>query len=118
MKPIPILASLAIAAITLAGLVPAAAQSGKQPAMPSLVQTERAAVDLRRGMSVEEVRTLLGRPRRTALRDVGGSPAAAAQGTLQWLYSWDGSDRDSLRVDFVPIAAGGWTVASWEWATY
>lgn len=118
MKFLPVLIALAIPAASMAVIPPAGAQPMKQPAVASLAQTERAAVDLRRGMSTEEVRTLLGKPRRTALRDVGGSPASPAQGTLHWLYSWDGSDRGSLRVDFVPLAAGAWTVASWEWAAY
>ena len=78
----------------------------------------REVLALRRGMSLEEVSSLLGKPRRTSLRDVSGSPGGAAQGLLQWLYSWEGSDRGALRIEFIPKAEGAWTVSSWDWASY
>ena len=113
-----VIASLALAVQPLAGALPVHAQSAKQPAALTLAQTERNAVALRQGMSLEEVSSLLGKPRRTSLRDVSGSAAGSSHGLLQWLYSWDASDRGSLRIDFTPKTEGGWTVASWEWTTY
>ena len=93
-----------------------------QPVRPaptaSLAQTERVAVALRQGMSSDEVQKLLGKPRRTSLRDVGSMASVPTPGTLQWLYSWEGADRASLRVDFAPKAQGEWVVASWEWASF
>jgi hypothetical protein len=97
----------------------AGAQSSRAAAAGlSSVQTERNAVDLKQGMSVEEVQRLLGKPRRTALKS-NGSPTAASQGTLLWTYQWpSGSSPAILHVEFAPKAAEGWFVNSWEWANY
>jgi hypothetical protein len=67
-------------------------------------------------MSIEDVQTLLGKPRRTALKSSG----SGQQGTLQWTYSWTGSSSSpgSLRVDFVSKMPNAWYVNSWEWANY
>lgn len=114
-------ALLALAAAALHSLAPppaAHAQPAKKPVASSQAQTERMAVDLRQGMSLDEVHALLGKPRRTALRDVSGNSTTPSQGTLQWLYSWDGTDRGTLRIDFAPRPEGRWAVTSWEWATY
>ncbi len=53
---------------------PASAQSLRPVAVLSLAQAERVAVDLKQGMSAEEVEKLLGKPQRTALKSNGGSP--------------------------------------------
>ena len=96
---------------------PERAQAVQQAAAISLAQTERMAVELKQGMSAEEVQKLLGQPRRTALKTAGGSSSAASQGILQWTYSWMGS-QGSLRVDFVAKAPDQWYVNNWEWTTY
>ena len=110
-------ASLITSALFVSGLwpVPSLAQVA-----PSAAQVERNAVDLKQGMTPDEVRQLLGKPRRTALR--GNSSAAAPwQGTLQWTYVWTGSatalsaDR-TLQVDFVAKAADQWFVNGWGWS--
>ena len=81
------------------------------------------ATDLKQGMSVEEVQTLLGKPRRTALRNNGSSTSAPWQGTLQWTYTWTAgpgasSSESRLNVVFVAKAPDQWYVNSWEWVTY
>src|ERR1700739_849108 len=86
-------------------------------AAPSLAQTERMAVDLKQGMSAEAVRQLLGQPRRTSLKTASGSSGAGSQGTLQWTYSWTGS-QGNLHVDFVAKEPDQWYVSNWEWSTY
>jgi len=96
---------------------PAGAQALRTAAIVSPAQGERVAVDLRQGMSAEEVQKLLGEPRRTALKNDGGSRNTGSQGTLQWIYSWTAS-QGNLRIDFVAKAPDQWTVNSWEWATY
>lgn len=83
----------------------------------TLAQTERVAVDLRQGMSAEDVQKLLGQPRRTALKNTSGSSNASSQGSLQWTYSWAGS-QGNLRIDFVAKAPDQWYVNNWEWTTY
>ena len=99
------------ALILAAGLLPAGA----------LAQSaERNAVELRQGMTPEEVQKLLGKPRRTALRADSGYAGAAPQGTLQWTYTWGGgagasSSERTLQVDFAGKGAGQWTVNSWAW---
>ena len=102
---------------SLAALWPAAAfaQTAQSPA-----QMERNAVDLKQGMTPEEVRQLLGKPRRTSLRG-GGSTSAPWQGSLHWTYVWTGSpsslsgDR-MLQIDFAAKAADQWFVNGWGWS--
>jgi hypothetical protein len=96
----------------------AAAQASGPAATLSAAQAERNAVDLKQGMSLEEVQRLLGKPRRTALRTNGSS--AAPQGTLQWTYSWPGasSSQGSLHVVFGATGPEKWLVNSWEWSSY
>lgn len=118
MRSLRTLALLAAVSAPLAWLPAAGAQSTRPAAIASLAQTERMAVDLKQGMTAEEVQKLLGKPRRTALKGAGGSSAAPSQGTLQWTYAWESSDRARLRVEFTPRAHGEWSVASWEWANY
>jgi hypothetical protein len=100
-------------------LSPASAQSATPAASLSLAQAEKAAVDLKQGMSAEEVQKLLGKPLRTALKTNGGSASAPSQGTLQWMYSWSGpSAPGNLHIEFVAKTADQWYVNSWEWTTY
>ena len=98
---------------------PASAQTPRPVAGLSAAQAERKSVELKQGMSAEEVEKLLGKPRRTALKS---SPAASApgQGTLQWTYSWPGtySTRGSLNVVFGAATPEQWRVNSWEWSGY
>jgi hypothetical protein len=70
-------------------------------------------------MSAEDVQKLLGKPRRTALKNSGGSPTAPWQGTLQWSYTWTGAQsQGSLHIEFAAKSAEQWYVNSWEWASY
>jgi hypothetical protein len=96
---------------------PAAAQSPR-PAALSAAQAERKSIELRQGMSAEEVEQLLGKPRRTALKN-GTSASVPGQGTLQWTYSWPGgsSSQGILNVVFAATTPQQWHVQSWEWAT-
>ena len=102
---------------SLACAAPAGAEASRPPESLSITQAERQAADLKQGMSIDDVQGLLGKPRRTALKSSG---SGAAQGTLQWTYSWTGSSSSpgSLRVDFVSKTANAWYVNSWEWANY
>jgi hypothetical protein len=118
MKHLPALFFLAALFPSLAWAAPAAAEPTRPPENLSLAQAERMAADLKQGMSVEDVQSLLGKPRRTALKNTSGP--GGAQGTLQWTYNWTGSSSSpgSLRVDFVAKTPNAWYVNSWEWANY
>jgi hypothetical protein len=112
--------ALVLAAATLPSFLwvsPAGAQALHPVAVLSLAQAERVAVDLKQGMSAEEVQKLLGKPQRTALRsDAGSRPS---QGTLQWAYSWtSASAPGNLHVEFVAKTPDQWSVNGWEWVTY
>jgi hypothetical protein len=100
---------------------PVAAQTPRSAAGLSASQAERKSVELRQGMSSEEVEKLLGKPRRTALKN-GASAGAPGQGTLQWTYSWPGtgtySTQGNLNVLFGATAPEQWRVNSWEWSGY
>jgi len=96
---------------------PAGAQALQPVAVVSLAQAERVAVDLKQGMSAEEVQKMLGKPRRTALKSGGGYPNATSLGTLQWSYSWTGT-QGNLRIEFLSKAPDQWYVNSWDWTTY
>ena len=88
------------------------------PKALTLTQTEQRAVDLKQGMTLEEVEKLLGKPKRTALRAQVGSHEP--QGSLQWTYTWSSpsqSDR-SLQVVFASKSPEQWVVNSWDWAGY
>jgi hypothetical protein len=99
---------------------PAGAQALHPVAVLSLAQAERVAVDLKQGMSAEEVQKLLGKPQRTALKSNGGFSNTPSQGTLQWAYSWTGSSATpgNLHIEFVAKTPDQWYVNSWEWVTY
>jgi len=111
-------ALLAAAALSLGYAQPAPAQQARGDVVLSLAQAERSAADLRRGMSAEDVRRLLGKPKRTGLKD-DGVPSAASLGALQWTYVWNGSSGPStLHVEFVSDSPEQWHVRAWEWAAY
>jgi len=96
---------------------PAGTESPRAPENLNLADAERRAADLRQGMSIEDVQALLGKPRRTTLKNNGGS--ASPQGTLQWTYNWTGAATPgSLRVDFISKVPNAWHVNSWDWAKY
>jgi len=124
MRHLPILVLVAAFLPSLAWFAPANAQAGGAAASPKRAQAERNAVDLKQGMTVDEVRQLLGKPQRTTLRSEGVAANGAAQGTLQWTYVWNGasasysSSERTLSVDFVAKAAGQWLVNSWAWNGY
>ena len=119
MTRLPTLVVLAALLPSLPWISPAAAQTPRPATNLSLAQAERNAVDLKQGMSAEDVQKLLGKPRRTALKNNGGSPNAPWQGTLHWSYTWTGaSSQASLHVEFAAKTPEEWYVNSWEWATY
>jgi hypothetical protein len=109
--------ALVLALALLSWFPPAGAQAFQPAAALSLAQAEHMAVDLKQGMSAEEVQKLLGKPQRTALKSNGGFQNTPSQGTLQWTYSWTGSP-GNLHIDFVAKTPDQWYVNSWEWATY
>ena len=99
---------------------PASAQPGPAKAL-RLPQAERLAVELRQGMTHQEVEKLLGRPRRTALKADGyGGSRDTSSGTLQWTYSWPGGQEPgrTLQVTFASSAPERWLVSSWDWGGY
>jgi hypothetical protein len=109
----------------LAALLPSLAwpQAPAPGAAPNRAQAERNAVDLKQGMTPDEVQQLLGKPRRTALRGGGGPGSAPWQGTLQWTYVWtaaapSSSTERSLQIDFAAKAADQWSVNGWGWSNY
>jgi outer membrane protein assembly factor BamE (lipoprotein component of BamABCDE complex) len=112
MRRLPTLFLLAALLPLFAWPDPALAQASRPNA--SLAQAERSAVDLKQGMTPDEVQQLLGKPRRTALRGTA----------LQWTYVWNGSGASSstsersLSVEFAAKAADLWYVNGWGWANY
>lgn len=119
MKTLHTVALLTISWIGLTGMPPANAQAIRAVPDLTLVQAERMAVELKQGMSADEVRTLLGKPRRTELRSEGGSSNTAAQGTLQWTYTWGSSQGPaSLHVHFSSKTREAWSVNAWEWTAF
>ena len=108
--------------ITIAGWPSHAFPQATRAAVPSNgAAAERAAVDLRQGMTPDEVRGLLGKPWRTALSGNSGNGTGAA--TLRWTYAWNGSPSSSsleriLNVDFSAKTAEQWSVSGWNWSTY
>lgn len=114
-----VLALLGSLPLSLGLSAPAAAQTPRPVAALSAAQAERKSVELRQGMSAEEVERLLGKPRRTALKN-GTSASGPGQGNLQWSYSWPGasSTPGTLNVVFAATAPDQWRVHSWEWSSY
>jgi hypothetical protein len=84
---------------------PAGAQAPRAGS-PNAVVAERNAVELRQGMSLEEVAKLLGKPRRTALKNA----------ELQWTYVW--APERSLHVVFAAKTPEQWVVNGWDWSAY
>ena len=83
----------------------------------TLVQAERMAAGLRQGMPLEDVRKLLGDPKRTAMRSEGSNTTDATRSTLQWTYTWAGPGGEgTLRVEFGAKVPDKWHVTSWLWA--
>jgi hypothetical protein len=111
----------AAALCVLGALAAAPAESAQQARADTsltLAQAERNAADLHRGMSPEDVRKLLGKPKRTGLKE-DGAPAANSQGALRWTYVWNGGNGPgTLSIDFVADSPEQWQVRGWEWSTY
>jgi hypothetical protein len=101
---------------SLAWLAPASAQSPRAGTNASFAQAERNAVELKQGMTLDQVQKLLGKPKRTALRNTGSAAAEPWQGTLQWTYAWT-SER-TLQVVFAAKTPEQWYVNSWDWSDY
>lgn len=106
--------------VIVAWLPPLGAQTPAPRARAAYVEVERKAVGLRQGMTLDEVQTLLGKPRRTALRETSRAPGQPWQGTLLWTYAWAvdphaGSD-PNLRIEFAANTPNQWYVNSWEWS--
>jgi hypothetical protein len=117
MKPLRILFFLAALAPSPTWAAPAGTEPSRATESLNFADAERRATELRQGMSIEDVQALLGKPRRTSLKNNSGS--AGLQGTLQWTYNWAGaSPPASLRVDFASKTPNAWYVNSWEWANY
>jgi hypothetical protein len=122
MRPVGIIAVPAL----LAGLLCSGA-IGAQPAPPkqtlTLAQAERRAIELKHGMTLQEVQDLLGKPRRTALKALSpGSTPELSQGALHWTYAWSpgaSQSEGTLQVVFASSKAPErWLVQSWDWAGY
>ncbi|HUL93440.1 MAG TPA: hypothetical protein VLV56_13935 [Burkholderiales bacterium] len=108
---------LAALSPSFAWTAPAGAEASRVSEDLNLADAERRAADLKQGMSIEDVQALLGKPRRTSLKNSGGS--GSPQGTLLWTYNWTGSSATGgLRVTFVSKTPNAWSVNSWEWANY
>lgn len=112
---------LATLAASLAWMPPASAQTPRAGPQASLAQAERSAVDLKQGMTLEQVEKLLGKPKRTALKNTGSSAAGSSagepsQGTLQWTYVW--APERTLHVVFAAKTPEQWYVTGWDWSTY
>jgi hypothetical protein len=95
MRRLPTLVFLAALLPSLAWIAPAGAQPSRPGANPSLAQAERNAVELKQGMTLEEVQKLLGKPKRTALRNTGSSAGEP------WHFAVD------LRLELGTHPAGG-----------
>lgn len=98
------------------------AQAGRSAAQ-SRPDAERAAVELRQGMTPDEVQGLLGKPWRTALSGNVGALSGAGAQTLRWTYTWIASRSASssermLNVDFSAKSEEKWSVSGWNWSAY
>ncbi|HET9651530.1 MAG TPA: hypothetical protein VFP36_05040 [Usitatibacter sp.] len=109
--------ALCLVALTAYAQPASSQQRHAQPVL-SLAQAERSAAQLHRGMTSDDVRGLLGKPKRTGLRE-DGVRNAASQGALRWTYVWnDTSGPATLHVDFVSDLPEQWHVHGWEWSSY
>jgi len=104
----------------LAAISPAGAQAQRPGENLSYAQAERRAIDLKQGMTADEVQKLLGKPKRTALKTSSYGAAADSQGTLQWTYNWSSPSQSerNLQVTFVSKSPEQWLVNSWDWSGY
>jgi len=109
---------LLAALIVIAGWPSHSYPQAARSAQSGRALTESAAVDLRPGMTPDEVRELLGKPWRTALSGTSG-------GTLRWTYTWTGSPSSGLsererilNVDFSAKSAEQWSLSAWNWSAY
>ena len=107
------------AVLPAAGWHSSAAAQGRSVTTGSVARAERAAVDLKQGMTPDEVRQLLGKPRRTALKG-NGTPGL---GSLNWTYTWNGGDTSSssersLVIEFAAKTPEDWAVSAWSWSIY
>ena len=88
----------------------------------TLGQAERLSVDLKQGMTLQEVERLLGKPKRTALKPSTNysGPGGSSQGTLQWTYAWTSQTQSDriLQVVFAGKSPEEWLVHSWDWGGY
>jgi hypothetical protein len=114
MGRLPILVLAAALLPFVAWSAPAGAQASRAGANPGLGQAERNAVELKQGMTLEEVQKLLGKPKRTALKNTGSHTGAPWQGSLQWTYAW--SPERILHVVFAAKSPEQWHVSSWDWS--
>jgi hypothetical protein len=97
--------------LALGGAVPLAV------AQAAPAQAERNSIDLKQGMTLERVQTLLGKPARTALKHRNARPGEP--GTLEWTYTFGGKySQRVLQVVFAANAPGQWAVESWDWPGY
>ena|SRR5690348_8430525 len=113
------LVTLALLGALLPWMPLAGAQSSRPAAGVSVAQAERNTVELKQGMSADEVERLLGKPKRTALKNSDGASSAPSQGTLQWTYQWSSNSNAAiLHVKFAAKTPEAWVVNSWEWASY
>jgi predicted phage gp36 major capsid-like protein len=85
-------------------------------AQASVAQAERNSVNLKQGLTVDEVQKLLGKPKRTALKNTGHTTSETWQGTLQWTYVW--SPDHVLQVVYAAKTPEQWYVNSWDWSNY
>ena len=107
--------------IAIAGWPSHTLAQGARSSGPSRAAGERAAVDLRQGMTPDEVQTLLGKPWRTALSGNAGAGNGAGGQTLRWTYAWKSSTSSMerlLNVDFTAKAVEQWSVSGWNWSAY
>lgn len=98
---------------------PVCAQSSRAAAAPASSQVERNSVDLKQGMSIEEVQRLLGKPRRTSLK-IDNRLNTSSPAVLQWTYQWNNTNSSPgvLRIDFMSKGPESWYVNNWEWVSY
>lgn len=121
MRSLPTALLIMVSALVLVpGASSVFAQTSRNTAGATLAQAERSSVDLKQGMSVDEVERLLGKPRRTTLKNNASSMNALSPGTLQWTYSWTGNSSSPaiLQVEFAAKSPESWYVSSWEWMRY
>jgi hypothetical protein len=111
---------LAALLASLAWISPTAAQAPRPAGNVGLAQAERLTIDLKQGMTLDEVQKLLGKPRRTALKNPGYGSATESQGTLHWTYSWASQSQSerSLQVTFASKSPEQWLVSGWDWSGY